>query len=274
MPELPEVETIRRTLAPLLEHRTITRVEVLLPRLLKNTAAPDFCQRLAGRRIVALARRGKYLLLNFDQSLVLVVHLRMTGRLYHVTEETEPDRFTRIIFYLDNGHKLFYADVRTLGTIFLVNQDELNGLPGLASLGPEPLTSAFTPAYLQQLLAGRRGKIKAVLLNQHYIAGLGNIYIDESLHEAGLDPERPAATLTAAEIQRLYNAINAVIAAGIADGGTTFRDYRDGTGHSGSHQRHLGVYGREGEICAECGGMIARKVVAGRGSYYCPHCQH
>lgn len=273
MPELPEVETIRRTLAPLVEGHTISQVEVLLPRLLKNAAAPDFCRRLTGCRIVKLARRGKYLLLYLDQSLVLVVHLRMTGRLYHVAGETEPDRFTRIIFYLDNGHKLFYADVRTLGTIYLLRQTELNGLSGLAALGPEPLTPAFTLAYLQQLLTGSRGKVKAVLLDQRHIAGLGNIYVDESLHLAGIDPERSAASVTAAETQRLYAAINTVVAAGIADGGTTFRDYRDGTGHSGAHQQHLRVYGREGKACPVCGGTIERKVVAGRGSYYCPHCQ-
>lgn len=273
MPELPEVETIRRTLAPLITGRTIVQVKVLLPRLLKNTTAEEFCRRLAGHKITRLSRRGKYLLLYCDPSLVLVVHLRMTGRLYYVVPDARPDRFTRIIFFLDNGYKLFYADIRTLGTLYVVAETDVASVGGLGTLGPEPLTPAFSLAYLRQVLAASRGKIKAVLLDQRRIAGLGNIYVDESLHRAGIAPDRPAVSLSETETARLYQAINAEVAAGIADGGTTFRDYRDGTGHSGSHQRHLRVYGRKGEPCPVCGCVIARKEVAGRGSYYCPQCQ-
>lgn len=273
MPEMPEVETIRRTLTDKIEGRKITRVEIKLSRLIKWPTAPEFQAVLTDRTVEKLGRRGKYLLFYLDNNFVLVVHLRMTGRLYYATPGTEYDKFTHIIFLLDNGDTLLYADTRTLGTLYLMPQDELWRIAGLASMGPEPLSEEFTLEYFAGMLAKRQAKIKPVLLNQKLIGGLGNIYVDEALAIAGIDPERIANSINETEAKYLYQAINQVIADGIAHGGTTFRDYRDGAGQSGSHQYHLNVYGRANQPCHRCGAIIARKEVGGRGTHYCPNCQ-
>lgn len=273
MPEMPEVETIRRTLTGNVEGRSIIRVEIGLSRLIKWPTAPEFQAVLTNRTIEKLGRRGKYLLFYLDNNYVLVVHLRMTGRLYYVTPGMEYDKFTHIVFKLDNGDALLYADTRTLGTLYLMPQDELWRIAGLASMGPEPLSEEFTLEYFVGMLKKRQAKIKSVLLNQKLIGGLGNIYVDEALAIAGIDPERIANTVNETEAKYLYQAVNQVIADGIAHGGTTFRDYRDGMGQSGSHQHHLNVYGRTNQPCHRCGAMIARKEVGGRGTHYCPNCQ-
>jgi len=220
-----------------------------------------------------LDRRGKYLLFHMDDDIIMVVHLRMTGRLYYTLAGGEQDKYTRIVFRLDNGDTLTYADTRTLGTLYAMRSDELWRISGLATMGPEPLSDEFTLSYLQDKLRKSKSKIKAFLLNQQYIGGLGNIYVDEALAIAGIHPERTADSLTNAEIHKLYDAVNKVIADGIEHGGTTFRDYRDGTGKSGSHQYHLQVYGRKEQPCYRCGAPIAKKEVAGRGTHYCPICQ-
>jgi formamidopyrimidine-DNA glycosylase len=274
MPEMPEVETIRRTLTDKVTGRRITDVDMLLPRLVKWPSPEEFRALVADSVITRLDRRGKYLLFYLDNDKVMVVHLRMTGRLYYVTPDAPPDRFTRVVFKLDGGDALLYADSRTLGTLYALPTDELWRISGLATLGPEPLSAAFTPAYFRESLAGRKVTIKGLLLNQKLIGGLGNIYVDEALALAGIRPERPAAGLTDEEALRLYDAVNAVIAQGIEHGGTTFRDYRDGDGRKGSNQHHLRVYGRKDEACSVCGTPIARSEVAGRGTHYCPHCQH
>jgi formamidopyrimidine-DNA glycosylase len=273
MPELPEVETIRRQLVPRVTGRRIDTVEVLLSRLIKYPDVETFRQRLMGKTIEALERRGKYLLFRLQEDLTLVVHLRMTGRLLYRSAETPRDTYTYIVFGLDNGFELRYADTRTLGTLYVMSGEELSQIKGLQDMGPEPLTEAFHFEYFQDLLMRRKGKIKAVLLDQRWIGGLGNIYVDESLALAGIHPERLADSLVNEEVQRLYEAINTVIAEGIEHGGTSFRDYVDGEGKSGSHQKHLRVYGRKEEPCGICGTAIERREVAGRGSYYCPRCQ-
>lgn len=273
MPELPEVETIRRTLTGKVEGRVITAVQLCLPRLIKWPAADEFEAIIRGKSVVKLLRRGKYLLFYMDDRNVLVIHLRMTGRLYYVSGDTLLDSFVRIIFDLDNGDRLIYADTRTLGTLYLMPEDELWRIAGLASLGPEPLTPEFTEEYLKQMVSRKSGKIKAVLLDQKVIGGLGNIYVDECLALAGIHPERPALSLDGAEIAKLYTAINKVIEDGIVHGGTSFRDYRDGAGKKGSHQHHLHVYGRKAQPCRTCGTAIQRTEVGGRGTHYCPECQ-
>lgn len=273
MPEMPEVETIRRTLAAKVEGRKIVRVDIGLPRLVKWPTAPEFQAILTDKNIIRLARRGKYLLFYLDNAMVLVVHLRMTGRLCYATTNTPKDKFTHIVFVLDNGENLLYADTRTLGTLYLLPESELWRIAGLATMGPEPLSEEFTLTYFTDMLTKRQAKIKSVLLNQKLIGGLGNIYVDEALAIAGLNPERTASSLSAIEARHLYQAINQVIADGIAHGGTTFRDYRNGEGQRGSHQKYLWVYGRANEPCQRCGALIARKEVAGRGTHYCPNCQ-
>lgn len=273
MPEMPEVEIIRRSLVDKLAGRRIVEVECLLARLVKWPSPAEFQAVLTNREIVAVDRKGKYLLLYLSDKQVLVIHLRMTGRLQYAVSMEEKDKFTRIIFKLDNNHLLIYADTRTLGTLYVMSFDELWRISGLSTMGPEPLTSEFSLQYLTNLLKKHHGKIKSILLNQKYIGGLGNIYVDESLSIAGIHPERIASSLTDVEAERLFLAINKVIGDGIEHGGTTFRDYRDGMGRSGSHQHHLRVYGRKGEPCLSCASPIVRKEVGGRGTHFCPNCQ-
>jgi formamidopyrimidine-DNA glycosylase len=273
MPEMPEVETIRRTLVDKVSGRRIKEVEFLLSRLVKWPSAGEFQAVLTSKTITNLTRRGKYLLFHLDDNKIMVVHLRMTGRLSYVTPGMEMDKFTRIIFKLDNGDMLIYADTRTLGTLYLLPPEELWRISGLFNMGPEPLSPEFSLRYFIEMLKKRHGNIKAVLLNQKYIGGLGNIYVDESMAIANIHPERIASSLTNGEAEQLFSAINKVIADAITHGGTTFRDYRDGSGQSGSHQHHLAVYGRKAAPCLTCGTNIVWKTVAGRGTHFCPDCQ-
>lgn len=272
MPEMPEVETIRRTLDDKVTGRKILRVGMLLPRLVKWPSPGEFQALVTDTVITRLARRGKYLLFYLDSGIVMVVHLRMTGRLFVQTEWTD-DRFARIVFELDDAKRLVYADSRTLGTLYAMPEAELWRIAGLHTLGPEPLSPEFTPGYFREKLRGRKGKIKALLLDQKVIGGLGNIYVDESLALAGIHPERAADSLREEEAAKLYGAINTVIEQGIQYGGTSFRDYRDGEGGRGSNQNHLSVYGRKSQPCKICGTPIAKGEVAGRGTHYCPNCQ-
>lgn len=273
MPEMPEVEIIKRSLVDKVSGRRIIEVQFLLSRLVKWPSAGEFQAVLTDKVITNLTRRGKYLLFHLDDQRIMVVHLRMTGRLCYVTPGEEHDKFTRIIFKLDNGDMLLYADTRTLGTLYLLPHEELWRISGLANMGPEPLSVEFSLQYFTEMLKKRHGNIKAVLLNQKYIGGLGNIYVDESMAIANIHPERIASSLTEHETKKLFAAINKVIGDGIAHGGTTFRDYRDGNGKSGDHQHHLAVYGRKAAPCLICGTLIVRKTVAGRGTHFCPDCQ-
>ena len=274
MPEMPEVETICRSLRKHVEGKVVREVEIRLPRLIKWPSPEDFRAVLVGREILSLERRAKYMLFHLTDGWVLVIHLRMTGRLFYRDSGTLADMSARISFHLTDGDSLEYSDTRTLGTLYLLRENELDRIYGLATLGPEPLSPQFTVEYLVAALAKRKGKLKTVLLDQSVIGGLGNIYVDESLARAHLHPERKANLLTEAEIGTLFEAINAVISKGICGGGTTLRDYRDGEGNRGSFQEELCVYGRKGMPCPVCGTDIIRMEVAGRGTHYCPHCQH
>ena len=273
MPEMPEVEIIRQELAGKIIGQTLRNVDVRLPRLIKWPDAECFSRAVTGRTITAVERRGKYLIFYLDEKLLLVIHLRMTGRLIYVKPGIPHDKYTRIIFTFMDGNTLLYADTRTLGTLYLVSLDELSRIGGLNTMGPEPLSPEFTREYLQSIVSDYRGTIKGLLLNQKFIGGLGNIYVDESLHLSGIHPSRSGNTLSDEEIDRLYVMINKVILEGIQHGGTTFRDYRNSNGQSGSHQHHLYVYGRKNQPCLLCGNLIAKIEVAGRGTHYCPTCQ-
>lgn len=273
MPEMPEVEMVRRTLAAKVTGRTIKEVAVWLPRLIKWPAPEEFQALITGLVIQQVERRGKYLLLSLSDDWVMVVHLRMTGRLQYTAAGVEQDRFARILFQLDNGDALVYADTRTLGTLYVMKRAELWRISGLAELGPEPLSAEFSLSYFQSVLQKRQGSIKGILLNQAIIGGLGNIYVDESLAAAAIHPLRKASSLSEDELAALYTAINQAIQAGIDHGGTTLRDYRDGEGKRGEHQHYLKVYGRKGQACLTCGTPIVWTTVAGRGTHYCPVCQ-
>lgn len=273
MPEMPEVETIRRSLCGHVEGKKIRDVEIRLARLVKWPSAEDFRAILSGRRIESLERKAKYLLFHLDGGWVLVIHLRMTGRLFYRAVSCAEDFAARMVLKFESGDALEYSDARTLGTLYLMKEDEIQRIHGLASLGPEPLSDGFTAEYLGAVLARRKGKIKSILLDQSLIGGLGNIYVDESLARAGIRPERAACGLGSDEVGRLFSAINQVIAQGIDNGGTTLKDYRDGEGRSGTFQEVLAVYGRKGQPCPCCGTPVVRTEVGGRGTHYCPECQ-
>jgi len=274
MPELPEVETIRRSLAPVAEGQRIMQTEIFLERLVKWPEPADFVGRLADRTIVRIGRTGKYLRFLLDNGNELILHLRMTGQLrFMAAGQDEMPPYARLVFRFAGGASLYYADARTLGAVYALKPDELWRLHGLMEMGPEPLTAEFSLGYLRETLQGHRTKIKSFLLNQKYIGGLGNIYADEALFLAGIHPLRTAASLHGPEVASLYGAINDVIRTGIADGGTTVRNYLDGEGRKGSHQERLHVYQRTGKPCHRCGTPIERIVIGGRGSHFCPRCQ-
>ncbi|WP_018085845.1 DNA-formamidopyrimidine glycosylase [Desulfurispora thermophila] len=274
MPELPEVETIRRTLSPHITGRAVHRVEISDPRAVGRPEAAEFVPQLTGRTFLPPGRRGKYLLLPLENKMTLVAHLRMTGRLFYREADTAPEKHTRVTIYLDNGHALFFHDQRRFGRLYLLPDSELSGWPPLQKLGPEPLAQEFSVQYWQEMLTRHgRCRIKPLLLDQSCLAGLGNIYADEALHLAGIHPARCAGTLTPAEAAALRRAIRQVIQEGIAAGGTTFRDYRDGQGRPGGYATRLRVYRRENLPCSTCGHPIERRRIAGRSAHYCPTCQ-
>lgn len=273
MPEMPEVEIIRRYLDTQVAGKKIISLTILLPRMIKWPDVEDFRALVTGRTIKGMNRRGKYLLMELDNASKVVFHLRMTGRLVYEPAGDTTDHHARVVFHLQDGASLVYGDTRTLGTIHGLKPQELGMLKGLAEMGPEPLSAEFTAEYLYRTASQRKVAIKSFLLNQKYIGGIGNIYADEALFLAGIHPLRPANSLTQTECGKLWESVNKVIADGIADGGTTFRDYQNGEGGKGSHQEHLYVYGRKGEKCRNCGSLIERITVGGRGTHFCPHCQ-
>ncbi len=273
MPELPEVETIRRGLEERVMGRMFEQVEVLLPYLIKSPSVGEFIQQLQGKKIERVGRRGKYLLFFLSGEYVLVVHLRMTGQINYVKSDEALHQKTYIILTLDNGYQLRYIDPRKFGMFFLLRLNQLNEIPGLRNMGPEPLEEEFTFGYFESLLSGKKRKIKALLLDQSAIAGLGNIYVDECLFLAAIHPERMAGELTSIERRMLFNAIKQVLREGIMHRGTSSQDYFDVEGEKGTHQEHLKVYQRKGNPCYACGTPIIRQVVAGRGTHICPQCQ-
>lgn len=273
MPELPEVETVKRSLEKNIIGKTITSVDIYMPKIIRPDQPEQFKETVCGRQVVQLERRGKYLMLHLSNSLTMLLHLRMTGRLVYLAPGQVQPKHTHVLFYLNNGSQLAFADMRQFGRINLIPTAELENLPALKKLGPEPLGKHFNQHYLQKKLPKRRAKIKALLLDQTFVVGLGNIYADEALHLARIHPERIAASLNANEISTLYQTIVAVLEQGIKNRGTSFSDYVDGEGKKGSNQYLLRAYQREGQPCFFCGSIIRRKKVAGRSSYYCPCCQ-
>jgi formamidopyrimidine-DNA glycosylase len=273
VPELPEVETVRARLEPVLVGRRLEHVEIRDARLTRPFEPEPVAAELTGERVAALERRGKYLIVRFDSGLVLLVHLRMTGGLTHAPKGLpDDDPYRRAVVRLDDGSDVAYRDVRRFGTWLLLREDELD--PYLATrLGAEPLHGGFTARVLGERLADRRAPIKAVLLDQRTLAGLGNIYVDEALWRAKIHPHRPAGDLTSAEHKALHRAIRAALEAGIARQGATLRDYRQPDGSSGRMQHEFNVYGREGEPCDRCGHPIEKTRAGGRGTWYCPVCQ-
>lgn len=269
MPELPEVETVRRSLLPVLKGQTINKVDIFSPVVTLPDAA--IFQQLIGRTVKDIQRRGKYLIVLFDAGAPLTVHLRMTGKLLWRQPEEPIAKHTHVIFTYACHKQLRFVDVRRFGRLWL---GDPNTIPGLATLGKEPIAPDFSPEVLAQALSHhQKGKIKAVILDQTVVAGLGNIYADEALFAAAIHPETPAGALLSQDIQNLAYSMTFVLEEGIKYRGTSIRDYVDGQGEKGENQLRLQVFQREGQPCPCCGTPIRRTRVAGRSSYFCPACQ-
>jgi formamidopyrimidine-DNA glycosylase len=289
MPELPEVETVRAGLVPALEGRTIARVTVRRPDL-RVPFPRGFAKRLTGRRVVRLTRRAKYLLAELDNGETLIMHLGMSGRFTvydrkgayspgeFMLEAVESERGTgthdHVVFETDKGTRVVYTDHRRFGLMFLAQTSALDAHPLFKGLGPEPLAKEFTPLVLSAALKGKRTPIKAALLDQRVVAGVGNIYACEALYAAGISPKRMAATVAGPRAERLVPAIKNVLKEAIKAGGSTLRDYARTDGGLGYFQHRFKVYDREGEPCPKRGcGTVKRIVQAGRSTFYCPKCQ-
>jgi formamidopyrimidine-DNA glycosylase len=286
MPELPEVETVRRGLEPVLAGRRLVRVEARRPDL-RFPLPPRFAERLTGARIDGLWRRGKYILATLDGGETLVIHLGMTGRFEvasaagraapgaFVRPAPAGDKHAHIVFETDGGARITFFDARRFGFMDLVPAGELARHPRFAAMGPEPLGPEFHADHLARALEGRRQGIKPLLLDQRVVAGLGNIYACEALHRARISPTKAAGSLSRARLDALAAATRRVLESAIAAGGSTLRDFADVAGGAGYFQHDFEVYGRTGAPCLTpgCGGVIRRIVQGGRSTFHCPRCQ-
>jgi len=273
LPELPEVETVKRTLQTLICGRTIERVVVLLPRIVRHPAdILEFCFLLEGQTVQSVERRGKFLKFMFDD-VVLVSHLRMEGR-YGLYQKDDPvEKHTHVIFYFKDQTELRYRDVRQFGTMEVWAKGEEEKVPPLSKLGPEPLSDEFTLTRFRSLIKGKKTKIKPLLLNQEFLVGLGNIYVDEALFAARIHPETNANELSSRRIGELYQAIRTTLEEAVHQGGSSIKSYVNGQGEMGMFQQQLKAYGRQGEPCLRCGKPLMKTVVGGRGTHFCPRCQ-
>ncbi|HEV7640998.1 MAG TPA: bifunctional DNA-formamidopyrimidine glycosylase/DNA-(apurinic or apyrimidinic site) lyase [Gaiellaceae bacterium] len=278
MPELPEVETVRRRLAPALEGHRFEHVEIADPRLTRPHDPFEVARELQGERVTKVDRRGKYLIVRFESGRVLLIHLRMTGSLRHAaggelgTGALRDDPHQRAVVTLDDGSDVAYRDVRRFGTWLLLEPSEVDIYID-ARVGPEPLGDAYKAKHLAEKLERRRAPIKAAILDQRTVAGVGNIYADEALWRAHVHPLTPANELRPDEVKAVHKGIRASLQAGVRRQGSTLRDYRLPDGSSGTAQERFKAYGRAGLPCERCGTPIDKIRVAGRGTWYCPSCQ-
>ncbi len=271
MPELPEVETFARSLGRGLVGRRPASVRLIFRPLLR-TGSPASLARLRGRRVESVGRRGKYLLVHFERGLSLAFHLKMTGGFQFVPKGTRPDKQTRLVLtFRGPTPDLHFHDTRKFARLYALRSDVVGEFPAIAALGPEPLEVSLED--FARLIRRRKGRLKSLLLNQAFLAGIGNIYADEVLFRSRLHPLRKASTLRPEEVERLWESIRLVLRRAIARGGSSIRDYSDSEGRPGRFQESHRVYGREGEPCVGCEGPIVRKVIGGRASFYCPACQ-
>ena len=274
MPELPEVETYVRELEPELSGRRVTDAHVYWERTLAEPSASEFESSLVGARFADFGRRGKYMLLGLDDGRTLIVHLRMTGKLVVVAAGTEPGKHGHVTHGLDDGRSIHFQDTRKFGRIWLTDDPE----SVVAKLGPEPLGDEFTADYLAKRIAARKASVKALILDQGIVAGVGNIYADEALYRAGIHPTRTGGSLSADEVGRLRTAIVEILASAIDHQGSSLgtsslQNYSRPGGQSGAFQEEFNVFRRTGEPCPRCGHPVERIVVAQRGTHFCPVCQ-
>lgn len=277
MPELPEVETVRRGLSEVMNGRVLREVILRRPDL-RRPFPENFVVRLEGRRIGVLSRRAKYLIMPLDDGWNVLIHLGMSGSMAIIDEndvsgERQAGRHDHVEFATDGGKRIVYRDPRRFGLMDMCAASDMGTHPLLRTLGPEPLDENFTADVLEAALSGRSSPIKTVLLDQTVVAGLGNIYVCESLHSAGISPFRPAASLSGREIERLVLAVREVLSRAVEAGGSTLRDHRQPDGTLGYFQHMFAVYDREGEACPLCrdrnDAVISRAVQSGRSTFYC-----
>lgn len=271
MPELPEVQTVVDTLYPRVIDKEIIDVEVKRDELIANLGAEEFKNKLIGAKIENVRRRGKYIVIELDNGYYLVGHLRMTGYFFYAKKDSKVSEYDYIFFKFEGDDELRMGSKRKFTRIYLV--DDLKDAGSLIKLGPEPLSDEFTLDRFKDMISSRRGKMKPLLLNQRFLAGLGNIYVDEALFLSKIHPLRTADTVNDEEVERLYHAIRKVLSDGIEHRGTTKWDYVDASGESGTHQNYLMIYDKAGKECIECGTKIEKIRVGGRGTYFCPECQ-
>lgn len=272
MPEMPEVETVRRSLNSQVKDHKITHVEIRYPDLITGDV-DQFVEFVTGATVTDVGRRAKFLLIHLDNGYTIISHLRMEGK-YRISSDPDAiDKHSHAIFTLDNGQKMIYNDVRKFGRMQLWNTDELSENKSLKKLGPEPLSTEFMFENLKPRIMRHRKAIKTVLLDQSVMSGLGNIYVDEVLWQVKIHPETPANHLSDKDIQNVIEASNQEMEKGIAVGGSSIRTYVDANGHKGNMQNNLKVYGKEGTPCPRCGTMIEKIKVGGRGTHFCPRCQ-
>jgi formamidopyrimidine-DNA glycosylase len=294
MPELPEVETIRSGLEARVLGRTLVKAEIRLKKQVRGLSAARFEGLVAGRRIEALERRAKFLLFRLSGAKTLMVHLGMSGQLSYWDHRKEDnngfvvspltglqrtagqhavDKHTHALLHLDRGDRVQYRDTRQFGYLSLVDSDRVAALPSIKRLGLEPLGGGFTWEAFAEAMDGRRGMLKALLLNQSAVVGLGNIYADEACFEAGLHPRQPLERLSRPRRRALFAAVTTVLNQALGLGGTTFRDYRQSDGSHGLNQDRLKAYGRGGKPCLRCGTAMKKILVTQRGTVFCPNCQ-
>lgn len=272
MPEMPEVETVRRTLLPLIKGKTIKEVTVWYPKIITGDAK-EFKRQLVGKRITTIDRYAKYLLIRLSGNLTVVSHLRMEGKYRLVKINTKKDKHDHVQIVFSDNSALRYNDVRKFGRMQLIKTGTEKEKTGISKLGAEPNSAAFTVSYLQKGLARKKKNIKNTLLDQSVVAGLGNIYVDEVLWETKIHPLSQANTIPAERVAQLHDNINSLIELAIAERGTTIHTYLDANGKTGGFQKMLQVYGHKGEPCVRCGTPLEKIKVNGRGTTFCPECQ-
>lgn len=282
MPELPEVETVRRGLAPVMEGVVIKQADVNRPDL-RWPFPPQMATRLTGQKVMRLRRRSKYILADLESGESLLIHLGMSGRMLisgeplgqFVHEHPAPEKHDHVVLHMQNGARITFNDPRRFGAMDLLNTATAEAHKLLSAIGPEPLGNEFHEAHLIAALKGRNTPIKSALLDQRIVAGLGNIYVCEALYRTGIHPARKAGRLSKERVARLVPIIREVLAEAIEAGGSSLRDFRQADGELGYFQHRFDVYGREGEVCrsAGCGNVIRRIVQSGRSSFYCGQCQ-
>lgn len=276
MPELPEVEVIRRDLERDVVGKRIRDVDVKLPRIIRrHKNKKTFTDALQDRKITKVDRRGKYLVLHLDSPDVLVMHLGMSGRIDRATSRKATEKHTHVVMKFQTGGELRFIDMRQFGELFVTAVDGLDGVKELSHIALDPLADSFTWLAFSEIVSSRQMKLKSLLMDQKFISGIGNVYSDEILWAAGLRYDRPSDTLTSQEMRRLYRAMQEVLQEGIRYGGVTLPDegYRDLYGKFGQFQDHLKAYGREGQPCRRCRSPIARERWGNRSTYLCPRCQ-